>query len=142
MPLVESKINSLSLEKRFWSNKRFIRRKVQFFLCLQHSSNRQVYLLLPDRGNHQEFLQNSYLKQDSLIHQLRLSAFPSRRVSHSFSLTLKLFFHLVTWQYFFYQKKKDNSNHIYLVTHFILCSAQMVSKIHLQNQKKWQRTLG
>jgi hypothetical protein len=75
MPLVESKINALILEERFWSNKSFI------------------------------------------------------------SLIPKLFFHLVTWQYFFYQKyKKDNSNHIYLVTHFILCSAQMVSKIHLQNQ--------
>ena len=96
----------VSLGERFWSNRSFIRRKVQFFLCLQHSSNRQVYLLFPGRGSLQEFLQNSYLKQGSLTHQLRLFAFPSHRVYHLFSRIPKLFFHLVTWQNFFPKNTK------------------------------------
>ncbi|SHJ25289.1 hypothetical protein SAMN05444280_11473 [Tangfeifania diversioriginum] len=90
-----------SLGDRFWSNRSFITRKVQSFLCLQHSSNMQVCLLFPNLGNHQEFLQNSFLKQGSLRHQLQLSAFPLRRVSHFFSPVLMLFFHLATWLLFY-----------------------------------------
>lgn len=97
-----------SLGERFWSNRSFIRRKVQFSLCLQHSSNRQGCLLFQDMGSLQVSLQNSSLKQDSLIHQLRLSAFPLCRVYHFFSQVPKLFFHLVTWQCFFIQKYKKN----------------------------------
>ena len=91
---------SASLGDRFWSNRSFIMRKVQSFLCLQHSSNMQVCLLFPNWGNHQEFLQNSFLKQGSLRHQLQLSAFPLRRVFHFFSRVLMLFFHLATWLLF------------------------------------------
>jgi hypothetical protein len=101
---------TVSLGGRFWSNRSFMRRKVQSFLCLQHSSNRQVCLLFPKRESLQVFLQNSFLKRGSSIHQLRLSAFPSRKVYHFFSRVPKLFFHLVTWQHFFVQKYKKNSS--------------------------------
>ncbi len=101
-----------SLGERFWSNRSFIRRKVQSFLCLLHSSNMQGCHLFPDRENLQEFRQNSFPKQDSLIHQLQLSASPLRRVYRFFSRAPKLFFHLVTWHDNFIQKyKKYNSIH-------------------------------
>ena len=102
--------NPVSLGGKFWSKRSFIRHKVQSFLCLRHSSNRQVCLLFPKRESLQVFLQNSFLKRGSLIHQQRLYAFPSRKVYHFFSRVPKLFFHLVTWQHFFVQKYKKYSS--------------------------------
>jgi hypothetical protein len=87
---------TVSLGYKFWSNRSFIRHKVQSFLCKLQSLNRQECPLSPDRENLQEFLRNSFPKQGSLKHQLRLSAFPSRKVYHSFFLVPKLFFRLIT----------------------------------------------
>ena len=99
---------SASFGERFWSNNNFITRKVQFFLCLRHSSNRQEYPPVPNRESLQEFLQNSSRMPNTPGYQQPLSAYPSRKVYHFFSRVPKLFFHLVTWQYFFVQKYKKN----------------------------------
>lgn len=100
-----------SFGERFWSNSNFIKRKVLFVPYLQHNSSKPEYLPFRGMGNHQEFLQNSYLKQDNLKHQLQLSACPSRRACHFFSQILKLFFHLIAWHLILlrnYKKTRTN----------------------------------
>jgi len=99
---------SASFGERFWSNSNFIMRKVQFFPYLRHNLNMPEYLHAQDRGNHRGFPQNSSRMPNTPGYQQPLSAYPSRKVYHFFSLVPKLFFHLVTWQYFFVQKYKKN----------------------------------
>ena len=89
----------------------FIRRKVLFVPYLQHNSSKPEYLPFRGMGNHQEFLQNSYLKQDNLEHRQRLSACPLRRVYRFFSPVPKLFFHLISWHLILlrnYKKTRTN----------------------------------
>ncbi len=89
----------------------FIRRKVLFVPYLQHNSSKPEYLPFRGMGNHQEFLQNSYLKQDNLKHWLQLSACPSHRACHFFSQILNLFFHLIAWHLILlrnYKKTRTN----------------------------------
>jgi hypothetical protein len=101
---------SASFGERFWSNSNLIMRRVQFFPYLQHNLNMPEYLHVQDKENHQGFPQNSSRMPNTPGHQQRLSAFPSRMVYHFFFQVPKLFFHLVTWQYFFVQKYKKNNS--------------------------------
>lgn len=100
-----------SFGDKFWSNSNYIRNKVLFVPYLRHNLNKPKYLPFQGMGNHQEFLQNSYLKPGNLEHLPRLSACPSRMVCRFFSRIQVLFFHLVTWLIFlsFIQTKIYNS---------------------------------
>ena len=100
-----------SFGDKFWSNSNFIRRKVLCIPYLRHNSSKPEYLPFRGMGNHQEFLQNSYLKQDNPEHRLQLSACPSRRACRFFSRILKLFFHLISWHLILlrnYKKTRTN----------------------------------
>ncbi len=95
--------NTASPGDRFWSNKSFIRRKVQFFLCLQHNSNRQECLLFQEMESLPESPQNSFQKRGSPIHQRQLCAYPLHKVCRFFFQAPELFFQVATWQCFYIQ---------------------------------------
>lgn len=86
-----------SFGERFWSNSNFITHKVQFFLCLRHSSNMRECLLFEDTGNHQVFLRCSYLMPNTPKHRKPLSVNPLHMVCRLVSQAQALFCHLVSW---------------------------------------------